>query len=168
MRSNTEKMLSGQKGITMTELLVTISIITILASVGVASFFNSLPRYRLNATTRDLVSDLRLARQQAATENWQYAVQFLSTTSYNVVRGDQPLIQSSTSFSTIKSVNAQTSVSWSMPAAMPLLQPNGLIARWVPSGNSVTAGAPDSIVLTDPHTDTKTVIISAGGRIHIQ
>lgn len=171
MSSKKEMRLSDQKGLTLPELMITISIVAILAMVGVASFSNSLPRYRLNATARDLLSDMRMARQQAATENRQYAIQFLSTTSYNVVHGDQPLIQSSVSFiPPIKIVTAQTGVSWAMPATMPLFDPNGLIGSWVPSSNTVSAAAPASIVLIDNKVppDTKTIVIGTSGRIRIQ
>ncbi len=171
MSSETGKALSDQKGLTLTELLVAISIVMILALVGVTSFSSSLPRYRLNGTARDLLSDMRLARQQAATENWQYAIQFLDSTSYKVVTGNMPLIQSSTSFTPLKgkdNVKANTGVSWTMPATMPVFQPNGLISRWDPSSNIVSAGAPASIDLNDSHGNTKTVVIGATGRIRIQ
>jgi prepilin-type N-terminal cleavage/methylation domain-containing protein len=173
MSSKIGNWVSSQKGLTLTELMVAISIVAILAMVGVASFSNSLPRYRLNATARDLLSDMRMARQLAATENRQYAVQFLTTTSYKVVHGNQPLIQSSTSFPAYTgkdNVKANTGVSWTMPAMMPLFQPNGLISRWDPSSNIVSAGAPDAIVLTNNAVpvDTKTVVIGTSGRIRIQ
>jgi prepilin-type N-terminal cleavage/methylation domain-containing protein len=171
MSSKKEKRLSDQKGLTLPELMITISIVMILSIIGVASFSDSLPRYRLNATSRDLLSDMRMARQQAATENRQYAIQFLSTTSYNVVHGDKPLIQSSVSVNPpIKSVTAQTGVSWTMPATMPLFDPNGLIGSWVPSSNTVSAAPPASIVLIDNKVppDTKSIVIGTSGRIRIQ
>lgn len=169
MSSKIGKWVSSQKGLTLTELMVAISIVAILAMVGVTTFSSSLPRYRLNGTARDLLSDMRLARQQAATENWQYAIQFLTPTTYNVVRGNQALIQSSTSFTPpVKSGKANTGVSWTMPVTMPVFQPNGLISRWDPSSNIVSAGAPSSIDLNDSHGNTKTVVIGATGRIRIQ
>jgi len=171
MSSKNAKRFSDQKGLTLPELMITISIVMILSMIGVASFSNSLPRYRLNATARDLLSDMRLARQLAATENRQYALQFLTTTSYKIVHGDQTLIQSSVSFPAYTgkdNVKAQTGVSWVMPAMMPLFQPNGLIGSWVPSTNMVSTAAPPSIALSDGHGDAKTVIIGSTGRIRIQ
>lgn len=173
MNSKKEERLSDQKGLTLPELMITISIVAILAMIGIASFSNSLPRYRLNATARDLLSDMRMARQQAATENRQYAIQFLTTTSYKIVYGNQPLILNSTSFPALTgkdNVKAQTGVSWTMPATMPLFDPNGLIGRWVPSSNTVSAAAPASIVLIDNKVppDTKTIVIGTSGRIRIQ
>jgi len=158
----------GQKGITLPEVVVVVSIVAILSLVGITSFSNSIPTYRLKATARDLVSDMRMARQQAAGENWQYAVNFLSTTSYSVVRGNQPLIQNSTALVTLKSVTATHDVSWALPVGMPLFQPNGIISRWDPISNTVSAVAPDAIVMTNVHSDTKTVVIGTGGRIRVQ
>lgn len=172
-KSKTGKALSDQKGFTLIELMVTISIVTFLAMVGVGTFSGSLPRYRLNATARDLVSDMRFARQLAATNNWQYAIQFFSPTSYNIVSGDQPLIKNSIIFPAYMdkdNVKAQTGVSWTTPATMPLFDPNGLIYSWTPAGNTLSAIAPDSIRLTDnaAPVHTKTVVISTGGKIRIQ
>ncbi|HET6466297.1 MAG TPA: GspH/FimT family pseudopilin [Nitrospiria bacterium] len=138
-----EKALSNQKGFTLVELMVTVSIVIILAAVGVGTFFNSLPRYRLNAAARDLVSNMRMARQTAATQNTPYSIQFLTTTTYSILG---------------KVVSAPNDVSWAMPA-VPVLsfQPNGLIS-----------GGPVVLTMNDSHGDIKTVNISATGRIHIQ
>jgi prepilin-type N-terminal cleavage/methylation domain-containing protein len=137
------KRLSDQKGLTLPELIITISIVMILSMIGVASFSSSLPLYRLKAIARDLVSDMRMARQQAATANVSYSIQFLTTTSYTVLG---------------KVVTAPHDISWTMPAVTTLnFQPNGLIT-----------GAPVSIVMNDSHGDTKTVIVNAVGRIRIQ
>jgi len=158
----------GQKGLTLPEVMVVISIVALLALIGVSSFSGSLPLYRLKASARDLVSDMRLARQQAATENWQYAIKFLTPNTYDLVRGDNPLIQNSGAFVTVKSVTAGRDVTWTMPAGMPLFQPNGLISRWDPLSNAVSAVAPDSIVMTDYNADTKTVVIGTSGRIRVE
>ena len=138
-----EKLLTNQKGFTMVELMVTVSIVIILAAVGVGTFYNSLPRYRLNAAARDLVSNMRMARQMAATQNSANSIQFLSTTSYSILG---------------KVVTAPNDVSWVIPA-VPVLsfQPNGLIG-----------GGPVVLTMNDAHGDAKTVNISATGRIHIQ
>jgi len=143
METIKEKVLSNQKGFTLTELMVAVSIVVILAAVGVGTFVSSLPRYHLNATARDLVSNMRMARQLAATQNATYSIQFLSTTTYSILG---------------KVVTAPTDVSWAMPA-VPVLnfQSNGLIG-----------GGPVVVTMNDTHGDIKTVNISATGRIHIQ
>ena len=123
--------------------MVAVSIVVILAAVGVGTFYNSLPRYRLNAAARDLVSNMRMARQMAATQNITYNIQFLSTTTYSILG---------------KVVTAPTDVSWAMPAVPVLnLQSNGMIG-----------GGPIAVTMNDSHGDIKTVNISATGRIHIQ
>jgi len=137
------KVLKNQKGFTMAELMIAVSIVIILAAVGVGTFYSSLPRYRLNAAARDLVSNMRMARQMAATQNSSYSIQFLSTTSYSILG---------------KVVSAPHDVSWAMPAVAVLnFQPNGMIS-----------GGPVVVTMNDSHGDAKTVNISATGRIHIQ
>lgn len=143
MNSKKGKRVSDQRGLTLPELMITISIVMILSMIGVASFSSSLPLYHLKASARDLVSDMRMARQQAATQNVSNSLQFLTTTSYTVLG---------------KTVTAPKDVSWTMPAVTLLsFQPNGLIT-----------GAPVSIVMTDSKGDTKTVIVNSVGRIRIQ
>jgi prepilin-type N-terminal cleavage/methylation domain-containing protein len=158
----------GQKGLTLPEVMVVISIVALLALIGISSFSGSLPLYRLKSSARDLVSNMRMARQQAATENWQYAINFQTPTTYDVVRGDKPIIQNSGAFVTVKSVTAERDVTWAMPAGMPLFQPNGLISSWDPMSNAVSAVAPDSIVMTDYNADTKTIVIGTSGRIRVE
>lgn len=143
MDTKKENRLTNQRGLTLPELMVVISIITILGAIGIGTFVNSMPHHHLNAAARDLVSDIRMARQKAATENVPYSIQFLSTTTYTILG---------------KVVTAPHDVSWAMPA-VPILnfQPNGLIS-----------GGPVVVTMNNSNGDTKTVNISATGRIHIQ
>ena len=54
-----------QRGLTLIELLVAISVAAILLAVGVPSFQNTFANNALTATSRDLASTLNTARMQA-------------------------------------------------------------------------------------------------------
>ena len=61
MRSNS--------GFTLTELMVTIAVIAILASIAVPNFIAWLPNYRLRSGAEEIQSTLQLARITAIKEN---------------------------------------------------------------------------------------------------
>jgi type IV fimbrial biogenesis protein FimT len=63
-------------GFTMIELLVTSVIIAALAAIAIPGFSVWLPDYRLKRATRDVFSNLQLAKMQAIRSNGQYAVAF--------------------------------------------------------------------------------------------
>lgn len=162
------------KGMTLIELLTVLMILAVLFSIGAGTFGPRYSRYQLKTMARDLVSDMRLARQQAASENWQYAVRFISETSYEVVRGDQPLLQSSQSLIPVIVRNRKEDrggrwdVDWIVPERAPVFQPDGVITSWKPDDGSYSTELPDPIVLTNSQQEEKTVTLSRFGRIKIE
>ena len=72
MRKNLQK----SSGFTLIELMIGISIISILTAIAVPAVINWLPTYRLNAASRDLYSNLQKARLQAVKENKVIRVRF--------------------------------------------------------------------------------------------
>jgi len=75
-------------GFTMIEVLVTIIIIGILASLAIPGFSRWLPNYRLRGAARDLYSSLQLAKTGAIKERAQWAVAFDGgTNSYKIWSG---------------------------------------------------------------------------------
>ena len=58
--------MSGNRGFTLIELMVTIAVIAILAMIAAPSMSNLIAKQRLNTTTRELASTLSTARSQAA------------------------------------------------------------------------------------------------------
>jgi type IV fimbrial biogenesis protein FimT len=52
-------------GLTLIELLVTVSVLAVLLALGVPSFASLMQRWRVDATIESLVADIRLARSTA-------------------------------------------------------------------------------------------------------
>lgn len=52
-------------GLTLIELLVTVSVLAVLLAVGIPSFASLTQRWRVDATIESLVADIRLARSTA-------------------------------------------------------------------------------------------------------
>lgn len=59
----------NQWGVTLIEVLLALSLLAILITVGVPSFGHWLERQRLQAAARTLAADLRRARQEAVTQS---------------------------------------------------------------------------------------------------
>lgn len=75
------------KAFTLIELLVIISIIGILAGIGVSAFRAYHPMLQLSTATRTLVTDLHYARQLAVAEQVGHGIRFvIATNEYQVIR----------------------------------------------------------------------------------
>lgn len=69
-------------GFTITELLVVMSILTILLGLSVIAFNNYMVNYNVESQIKTLYSDLMGARLHAMNENRQYVVSFINPNSY--------------------------------------------------------------------------------------
>jgi prepilin-type N-terminal cleavage/methylation domain-containing protein len=67
-------------GFTLIELIVTIAIVMIMASIAVPSFLSWLPRQRLRTAVTDLVADINSTKLNAIKENQNRAVVFNTAT----------------------------------------------------------------------------------------
>jgi Tfp pilus assembly protein FimT len=76
----------GNKGTTILEIAMVVSIIGILAVLSVPGLVGSFSHYRLSTASRCLVSDLRLARHIALKENKSVRVNFIDQRSYQIER----------------------------------------------------------------------------------
>lgn len=72
----------NRKGFTLVELLVVFVIIAFIATLMVPGLGKWLPRYRLRAATRDVVSTLRDAQMKAVSRRLPYQVDFNVANSY--------------------------------------------------------------------------------------
>jgi len=68
--------LSNTKGFRLIELLVIIGIIGILTTIAVPSWISGIPKYKLGAGARELLSAMNLARMTAIKENSNVVLSF--------------------------------------------------------------------------------------------
>jgi len=73
------------RGVTLVELLVVISIVGILAVALGFSYVGWQGRYKVEKTTKDIYTDLMNARSMAMTRNRDYFADFPTTKSYRVM-----------------------------------------------------------------------------------
>ena len=65
-----------QTGFTLTELMVAIAVIAVLATIGGVSFTQQLPHYRLKGDAGTIQRSFMTARTQATSSGLQYAIEF--------------------------------------------------------------------------------------------
>jgi prepilin-type N-terminal cleavage/methylation domain-containing protein len=70
------KIMRKESGFTLIELMVTIAIILIMASIAVPSFLSWLPRQRLRTAAADLAADIQSVKLNAIKENRNWAIVF--------------------------------------------------------------------------------------------
>jgi len=81
--------LRNTKGVTLTELMIVVAIIAIVASTAVPMFQNSRYHLNLREKTQTLVRDLRTAQSLAVKENMTYKLAFdIAGDSYRVCKDD--------------------------------------------------------------------------------
>ena len=79
--------LKDKRGVTLSELLVLIAILGILALIGIPAYRSYQPNLQLNRAVRNLIGDLRYAQQLTVSEQIEHGIHFsTSTDSYQIVR----------------------------------------------------------------------------------
>ncbi len=73
-----------QHGFTVTELAIGIAIVSILAVVAIPNVQPLMMKYRLNGTTRQVMSDLMAARMKAVSQHRRFKVFFTDSQEYKI------------------------------------------------------------------------------------
>jgi len=63
------KTLKNRKGFTLTEVVVTLSILGIMTAISIPSYISWLPRHRLQTSARQIYDDMQLAKIRAVKDN---------------------------------------------------------------------------------------------------
>lgn len=138
---------------TLAELLVAIAIIAIAAAVA-APFYRSIAmNISLNAASRDLASDLRLAQQLAVTTQMNHrAVFYPSDNSY--------AIKNAVSDATIKSRAIKPPIT--------IMSIDSVLINSVVFNSTGAVASSGSITLVNPNNRTSTIEIKPSGYVRIQ
>ena len=96
----------NKKGFTLTEFIVALGIIIVLASISVLGYGSMRPGLQLSGVTRNLATDLRYAQQLAVTEQVDHGVYFSTTTEhkYQIIRHENAAT------TTVKEVSLPTGI----------------------------------------------------------
>jgi prepilin-type N-terminal cleavage/methylation domain-containing protein len=82
--------IKNQAGVTLTELMVVVAIIAISSAIAAPILIGNLPHKRLRSATMDLVTDLRIARSLAVSDNTPYFLCLMSTKTYQIDKVENP------------------------------------------------------------------------------
>lgn len=145
MRYRLRSRISDERGFSLAEILVAVSIFAILAAVAVPRYLAFRPKSRLNGAARQVYSELMWARSKAVNDNNSYVVTFPT---------NQTMLISGT---TNRTVNLQTEYS-----DVTLTSSAGTIT-FTSRG---TADVSPTITLTNPG-GTKTVTVRITGTVNI-
>jgi len=74
------KILKNRKGFTLTEVVVTLSILGVMTAISVPSYISWLPRNRLQTSVRQIYDDMQLAKIRAVKDNRNACIQFYPAT----------------------------------------------------------------------------------------
>ena len=69
---------TGNSGFTMTEMLIGVGVMAVMGSIAVGHYLARMPYYRLNESSRQIMTDLRLARMQSVSQKALVQIKFNS------------------------------------------------------------------------------------------
>lgn len=151
---------------TFIEILVALTIVSLLFGIGYVSFRDFSRRQALNGTARSIVGDLRLAQEQAISgrkpsDLFCNPPNYLDGYNFRVVSAQNYVLEASCSGGNVqtKSVTIASDISLSVPS------PNPILFKSVAQGTNIS-GASATVTLTQAGTaNTRAITISAAGEI---
>lgn len=164
------KKLKVKSGYTLIEILVGLTVIGLLFSLGFASFRDFSRRQQLSGIAKKIQGDIRLTQGNAITGQKPEDANCnppntLDSYSFNILTNDEYAVEAncvgavSTSV-TVKDVILTSDITMSIPS------PNPLKFKILGQGTNVSTGSNWNLTLTQTGTsNTATVIVTSGGEI---
>jgi prepilin-type N-terminal cleavage/methylation domain-containing protein len=103
----------NKRGFTLVEMLVAIVIFGILAALAVPQFIAFRPMNRLNGATRQVYSELMLARAKAVNENRNYVVTFPTNYTMQIVGSSTKVVNIQTEYSDVTLTSSASTLTFS-------------------------------------------------------
>ena len=155
----------GEKGFSLPELLVVVSILAVAVSIAIPNVVRWLEDYRLKGTSRQLVTDLQNAKMKAVAGKVQYRVAFESGNNrYKIEQGNNPI--GSTAWAQLGIYRGLSDSSNAYYAKAVTLSENfpAHTVMFSPTGQASPAG---TVTFNSPHLTTN-VTVTLTGRIRIE
>lgn len=138
-------------GVTLVELMVTLAVFAILATIGIPSYANLVANNRATATANELLSTLQFARSEAVKRNEDIIAEPVATSNWS---DGWTVFRDANNDDELRSRHAQhPSVTITGPSSL----------RFRPAGNVVGAG-PFTITIADTASATRCLTLEASGR----
>lgn len=146
-----------QNGFTLTEILVTLSVLGILIAITLSVFRTIQPDLQLSGATRELITDLRYVQQLTVTEQVEHSIRFYSTEKRYEIRkyGETTEI--------LKTVSLPEEIEEMTISGLSDID-SGKEARYNPYGAVKESG---SILLENSENKTKTIKVEPSGFVKL-
>ena len=147
--------MADQGGLSLLELVVTLSLASILAGISVLSHNALRPRLNLGMATRQVVMDLQVSRMRAVAQNAARRVQFLNGATRYQLQGRHGT----------KYEDEGTPVP--LPVGVIVLDCTALASAigFSPRGSAATFG---TVTLQNSSGDTRSIVVDIAGHLRVQ